>query len=241
LGENILIKDIIVFIPLISFFIIIIYYLFSFSLRDILSTTESIINNSSKKSVSILVLFTYVLCFSIVYFLLLILEIKNVSVIVFYIIEAIGTIPTFFGFFYMYKLFTEKGYKILLKEYIYKPSSKQYKEYLHYSMYLIVIFSIIHSTSFTLQIVDEDLIVGQIFKNVYLLMFFLKVCILFVTAGYLHSYGVLHNLSKFNFILSNDSVEAFLIGVNKEFYIIKEDKKKAISIKKELVEKMEFL
>lgn len=240
-----MVKDFLEYIPLVSILIVIIYFLYSFSLKEILRATNSEINNSSNKSLAIMLLVVYAICFILFYYLFNSLKIKGDMPII-GLFDPFGFILPFIGFYVMKNFYDKKLKQIFLKE-EYVASNKKYHLFLAISVGTIAVFSIIHALNLSLVMSNSEILkTNHIDMNIifYVLIFFLKLCILFLTSGYFFSYGVLHKLTKFKFYhsnLSTLSTEAYLIGVNSEFYILKENNKKAISIKKDNIEKMEFL
>lgn len=236
-----MIKEILEYVPLVTIIFMTIYFLQSISLKQIQDVTSSVTNVSSKKSLSVIFIFIYIVFFSFITFNYDIFFPQNkvVSKYLLLLLEIFGAIIPYIIYCYYSTLFKNKFNKILLKENIYKPSKGNNRS-VEFAIILICICSVIHAITFNLQL--ENLILSELKLQIFFTFFYiLKVLITFMASGSIISFGALHKLTKFKFHTENDILEGYLIGVNKEYYLIKEKNKKSIALKKEQVSVMEFL
>jgi hypothetical protein len=232
-----MIKEIFSYISVVSSLSIIIFFLFSHALKEILTITDSEINNNSRKSISLMALILYVVCFIIFYTFF-----KDKKIPGFWYYSLFEFLVPFLVYLGVNKLYKEKLQIVFFKENKYKsdPGLEFFCKII--SMIYICIFSIFNVIVFSELFSQRTSILSDPELILQSLSFIISIGLLFLSSGYIHAYGVLQKLSNFNFYFSNGLTykNATLIAVNRDFYIIKENNKKAISIKRDLIEKMEF-
>jgi hypothetical protein len=231
------IKEVLGYLSGVSFILLIVYFFYSFALKEVLRTTESAINNSSNKSISIIVFVMYVFCFTFTY-----LFFWTPSYFGFVICSIIGLIFPMIIFFVMKWKVDEKLSKIMLKETRYKVDPAINSMCMYFSVFFVIFFSVINAIVFKVILKNKGIILSNPLLILDTFILFFSVCVLFLASGYIFAFGTLHKLTRFNFIFTNGKVlnDTYLIGVNSDYYILKENNKKAISVKKDLIEKMEF-